>query len=73
MKKINVTIHCDTCYKNISPYVTCDPARYILKVQSENIARRNEMGAINAVMVYPIIEHDLYFCDIKCMKSYGKG
>jgi hypothetical protein len=70
MKKETIQILCDTCNSDISPKNTGYPANYILHVIVKNI-EIYKGGAILACMVHPPITHDLYFCNIQCMKKYG--
>lgn len=69
MKQVTTTITCDTCGNDLSPRHTGYPAVYILKVTVEDIARHD--GMVFAVMVHPPIKHDLYFCNLNCMREYN--
>lgn len=68
MKQTTTTITCDTCKKDISPRVSGYPAEYILHVKAMNVAQSS--GAVYAVLCYPPIDNDLYFCGLGCMRGY---
>jgi len=72
MKTVTTKIICDSCGADISPQATGYPAVYILKVTAENVARHTENSVVFAVHSYPPIEHDLYFCNLECMRKYNE-
>ena len=70
MREVKETITCDTCNTDISPRVTCYPRQDILRVTCLNVAQHLEYQMIYSVAMRPIIEQDLYFCGLECMKKY---
>lgn len=68
MKQVTTKIICDKCGKDISPHETNYPAVYILEVKCINIALPT--GVSYGVCIAPIINKDLHFCGLVCMREY---
>ena len=67
MKEVKIT--CDNCGKDIT--TTGAMPTYRLHLSAEPLPHTG--NAVFAVMVYPPIENDKYFCDVKCLKEFFKS
>jgi len=65
MSKIT-TITCDACGNDLTE--TNAMPKFRLRLTSE--ALPHNTNSIYAVMVYPPIRNDMYFCSIACIREY---
>jgi hypothetical protein len=68
--EITKVIICDSCGEDISPKLTSNPHKYILKLTVEDVAMHEENSAIYSIIISPPFSIDLYFCGIKCIEDY---
>ena len=68
MRTLTETIFCDSCNKDISPTSSAYPHNWILEVSVKDVAKHG--GAVYALIMYPPLENNLYFCGVKCMTKY---
>jgi hypothetical protein len=66
-KKEHVT--CDNCKKDLD-YVSSAIHPYRLVLSDEHLPYKGN-GAIPAVMTYPILEQDVYFCGLECLAQWA--
>lgn len=64
MKEIKII--CDSCDRDIT--YTGNSIDYRLALKNERI--QSKEGAVTDMMVYPILDDDLYFCGKGCLKKY---
>lgn len=65
-----VKISCDSCGKDITS--TGGIPGFRLHLASEILPMRE--GPVAAVLVYPDIDNDMYFCDLRCLADWvGKN
>lgn len=59
-------IKCSYCNDDL--LTTNNSIDYRLKLSCEKI--RSGSGAVTDMLIYPMIDHDRYFCGLGCMKSW---
>lgn len=62
------TITCDGC--GIDLTYTGNSVDYRLRLTSETKGHPHDGGAVTDMMIYPAIERDQIFCDLRCLRRW---
>ncbi len=60
------TILCDNCERDLSS--SGNSIDYRIALLNQGIPSRG--GFVTDVMLYPHLEHDRYFCGVRCMRKF---
>lgn len=65
-----VTIVCDGCGGDCSPYRTSSPHEYVVELSLQDIARYDGISAIYDVAIGPPLDGKKHFCDLECLRAW---
>jgi hypothetical protein len=63
-----IKIICDQCKRDITYTGNCED--YKLVLSNESIPHNPECSAVTCMASYPHIDHDVYFCNARCLKDW---
>lgn len=62
----DVTLTCDGCGNDLSRSSNCED--YRLRLANEHVPSVG--GCVTAMGAYPAIKHDVYFCEVACLRKW---
>ena len=65
---LKLEITCDGCQKDITATGNCVDYRIAMKV--ERLPTKSGTGFVTAMMIYPPLKNDAYFCGINCVRIW---